>query len=134
MSYAPIPRVVANGRLTGQTAAVPSVTSFTVVASDASFLVSANVNVTAGVAFVFTVRVTYTTEAGVVDTIHLGFWNTIAGALSDSVDSGSGVGTFTGLGQRIRAKAGTTITVSTVGLFTTVVYNIEAGIEQVSAS
>lgn len=122
------PAIYGTGRSTGQTASVPTVATYTVGASDGSFLVSANVNVTAYTAGTFTTTVDYTDETNTPQTLTLNF-SDLAGTLGTTI---AAAGVFEGLTLRIRAKAATSITVATVGTFTTLTYNVEADITQVA--
>lgn len=126
-----VPAIYANGRSTAQTAAVASVATYTVGAADGSFEVSANVLVTASATNNFTVTVAYTDESNSAQTLTLTFSST-GGTLLTAITNVLGTGAYEGLVQRIRCKASTSITVATVGTFTSVTYNVEAGIKQVS--
>jgi len=126
-----VPAIYASGRSTAQAAAVASVATYTVGAADGSFDVSANVNVTASTTHSFTATVTYTDETSTSRTLTLTF-SQLGGALVTSITQVTGTGPYSSVPFRIRCKSGTTITVATTGTFTSVAYNVEADIEQVS--
>ena len=118
-------------RLTAQTAAVASVATFTVGASDASFLVSANVLVTTSTVHNFTVTCTYTDEGNTSRTITMPFI-ALAGTVGTTIVNTAGAVPYEGVALQIRAKAATSITLATTGTFTTVTYNIEGFIQQIT--
>lgn len=121
----------ADFRYLGQTAAVASVVAMTVGASDASFLVSANVLVTTATTHSFTVTVAYTDESNASRTLTLTF-SQLAGTFLTAITNVTGAGPYEGVPLHIRCKAGTTITIATTGTFTAVVYNVEGLIRQVA--
>lgn len=118
---------VAGGRKTGQTAAQSNVFTYTNGTADASFIVSANVNVTTSTTHDFTVTVSYTDETTTARVLTLNF-SLLDGTITADVDDANGAVPYSGFSVRIRAKAGTSITVATSGTFTTVVYNVEASL------
>lgn len=122
--------VASTPRLTGQTAAA-SLTSYTVGASDASFIVSANILVTTATLHSFTCRVVYTDESNTSRTVTMNF-STLAGAITPTIANAGGAQPYEGVPLHIRAKAGTTITVSTAGTFTTVTYNLESALTKLN--
>lgn len=122
-----VPSIYGAGRSTGQTAAVASVASYTVGASDGSFLVSANANITAFTAGTFNVTVAYTDETNTAQTLKLNF-STLTGTLGITL---AAAGPFEGIPAHIRCKAGTTITMATSGTFTSLTYNVEGVISQI---
>lgn len=122
-----VPAVYVDSRLTGQTAAVASVATYTVGASDATFWVSGNVNVTAYTAGNFTLRVTYTNESNSV--VNADLQGHFTSGYTTSI---SGAGSFEAQPIQIRAKAGTTITILTQGTFTTLTYNVEGTITKIA--
>jgi hypothetical protein len=124
-----IPAIVAYGRLTGQTAAVNSLTTFTVGASDGSFLVIANFNLSASSGATFTTTVSYTDENGSATTLTLWFSNS-TGASNQNI--GTATGAYSSIPTPIRAQAGSTITIKTTGTFTGATYNAEAFITQLA--
>lgn len=123
--------VSVNGRVTAQTAAASSILAYTVGASDASFYVSGNVNVTSSTLNSFTMTVAYTDETNASRTLTLTFSN-VSGTLLTTITNALGVGAYEGVPLQIRCKAATTITFATVGTFTTVTYNAEAHLQQVA--
>lgn len=128
-----VPAIYGNGRFTAQTAAKASVATYTVGAADGSFMVSANVLVTTSTAHTFTVTCTYTDESNTSRTLTLTF-SQISGTLLTAITNVTGAGAYEGIPLHIRAKAGTAITIASAagGTYTTVVYNIEGTICQIS--
>ncbi len=122
-----IPQVVGNDRKTGLIAA-QALATYTVGASDGTFRISANVKVTTATLHNFTVIVNYTDESNVARTSTLPF-AVLAGTFVTAITNAGGTVPYEGIPIHIRAKAGTTIIVSTTGTFTTVVYNFEERIE-----
>lgn len=125
-----VPIVVASGRFTVQTAANASVSTFTVGAADASFEVSANVNVTAVTVCSFTVTCTYTDETNVSRTLTMGFTQLTGATLLSTITQVTGAGPYESVVYHLRCKASTAITIATTGTFTTVTYNVEGIIKQ----
>lgn len=125
------PAIYGSGRLTGQTAAA-TLATYTVGGSDGSFLISANVLVTTRTTYSFTVNCNYTDEANTSRSVQMSYISN-TGTVSSTITSTSFDTLFNFLTMRIRAKAGTAITLVTVGGggFTSVVYNAEADIAQV---
>jgi hypothetical protein len=122
-----VPAIYATTRLTAQTAANASITTYT-PAADGSFMVSANVNITTVGSAAFSVRCIYTDETNTVRTTNIQF---STGAAANTVTLNA-AGAFAGNSMRIRAKSGTSITVDSNGTFTGCTYNVEAAIMQVS--
>lgn len=121
-----VPAINGSGRATGQTVANNSVATYTVGASDGSFLVSVNVNITAGLASSVGATVTYTDETNTVQTLTLPICG-LTGTIGTTVSSGPGEGVTV----QIRCKASTAITIkSTVAGSPT--YNVEGIITQIS--
>lgn len=121
-----------SGRSTTQTAAVASVATYTLPATDGSFEVSANVLVTTATAHSFTVTCAYTDEGNTSRTVTLNF-STIAGVISNAaITNVAGTVPYEGVPIRIRCKASTAITIATTGTFTTVTYNVEGIITQIA--
>lgn len=125
-----LPAIVGNGRVTAQTSANASVSTYTVGSSDASFYVSANVDLTAATTNAFTVTCTYTNEASSSVTLTEAFTKVTGSTLLTSITNVTGVGSYEGVPFHIRAKTGTTITWATTGAFTSCTYNCEGIIEQ----
>lgn len=128
-----LPIIVADTRVTGQTAAVSSVATYTVGASDGTFEVAGIVTITTSTTYSFFMQCTYTSEDNVQHTVVLDFVNqttqyvvTIANTVAQT--------SYAGRPMTIRAKSGTSITVLTqaAGTYTTVVYNAEGIIKQIS--
>ncbi len=126
-----VPAIYGSGRSIAQNAAVASVATYTVGGSDGSFLISANVLVTVSTAHTFTVTCSYTDESNTSRVLTLTF-SQLTGALLTAITNVTGAGPYEGVSLRIRAKAGTAITIATTGTFTTVTYNVEADITQVA--
>lgn len=125
-----VPIIVGNARGTGKTAAF-ALTTYTVGASDTTFQISANVNVTAVAVASFQVTCTYTDETNTSRTLVLNF-SQISGTLVQTITAALGVGAYEGVPLQIRAKAGTTIIIASAagGTYTSVTYNIEERIMQ----
>lgn len=115
-------------RADAQTAADTSVATYTVGASDGSFLISANVNVTAFAVGTFNVTCAYTDETGASNTLKLNF-SSLTGTLGIAI---AATGAFEGIPTHIRAQAGTAITIATSGTFTSLTYNVEGIITQIA--
>jgi len=118
-------------RVTAQTAANASVATWTVGASDGSFLVSANVLVTTSTTHAFTVTCAYTDEGNTARTVTMTF-SQLTGTLGTSIANTAGVVPYEGVPLHIRCKASTTITIATTGTFTSVTYNAEGSIAQIN--
>lgn len=125
-----VPAIYKSDRATAQTA-LKSLAAYTVGAADGSFLVSANVLVTASTLHNFTVTCTYTDEGNTSRTLTLQF-STVAGAFVTAITNAQGTVPYEGVPLHIRAKASTTITIASTGTFTTVTYNLEEFISQIS--
>jgi hypothetical protein len=124
-------KVHKSSRSTGQTAAVGSVFTYTLPATDASFEVLANVLVTTSSAEAFTVTVAYTDEGNTARTLTLNF-QLVGGVIGTGINFANGAVPYEGIPVRIRAKASTAITIATTGTFTGATYNVEGGITQIS--
>lgn len=124
--------VYAGGRSTAQIAAVASVVTYTNnLGGDGTFEISANVLVTTSTTHNFTVTVAYTDENNVARTLTLPFIQ-LAGTILTAITNVTGAGPYEGIVTTIRSKAATAITVATAGTFTTVTYNVEGYIKQLS--
>lgn len=121
---------ITSGRFTGQTAAKTNITPYTVGAADSSFLVWANVLVTASTLNSFSATCTYTDESNTSRTLTLNF-SQLTGAFITTITNATGAAPYEGVPVAIRCKAGSTITLSTTGTFTTVTYNVEGFLQQV---
>lgn len=126
-----VPAVFGSARVTAQVAANASIATYTVGAADGSFLVSANVNVTTATTHNFGVVITYTDETSASRSLTLPMVQ-LAGTVVAAITNVTGVGPYAGIPVQIRCKAGTAITVTTSGTFTTVVYNAEGLITQIA--
>lgn len=126
-----VPAIYATGRSTAQTAAVASVSTYTVGAADGSFEISANVLITTSTLHNFTATVAYTDEGNTARTVTLQF-STLAGAFVTAMTNAQGAVPYEGVALHIRAKASTAITIATTGTFTTVTYNVEGIIRQLA--
>lgn len=128
-----IPAIYASGRSITQNAAVASVTTYTPTA-DGSFEVWANVKVTTATTHTFTIECSYTDEDNVARTLTMPFVLVAGGAIVTSITNTNGAVPYMGIPIRIRAKASTAILVRTqaAGTYTTVTYNVEASIMQIS--
>lgn len=122
------PSIVGSDRKTAQTAAV-ALATYTVPAADTTFLISANVLVTAATLHNFTVTVSYTDESNTARVLTLNF-STLAGALTPTIANAGGAIPYEGVPLHIRCKASTTIIIATTGTFTTVTYNFEERIQK----
>lgn len=119
-----------DSRVTGKTAAATILTA-TVGAADAAFMVLANIQITVSTVHSFGVIVTYTDETNTSRTETLTL-SKLGGTLITAITNTDGVGPYTSLAIMIRAKAATNITVQTSGTFTTVTYNAESSVIQLS--
>lgn len=126
-----VPAIYAEARSTAQTAAVASVATYTVPATDGSFLVSANILVTTSSVHSFTATVAYTDEGNTSRTLTLQF-SSLAGAFVTAIANAAGAVPYEGVPLHIRCKASTTITIATTGTFTSVTYNVEGMIAQIA--
>lgn len=124
--------IVAQARSTGNTGQNTSVATFTPTA-DGSFIVSANVLITASSNFSFTVQCTYTDEGNTARTLTMTFSLLAGGATGTTLTNVGGTAPYHGVPVQIRAKANTAITIKTSATtFTSVTYNIEGMITQVA--
>jgi len=125
---------VVTGRATAQAAAVASVCTVT-PAVDTSYDVCMNVLVTTATTHTFTCQCTYTDEGNTARTVTMPF--RLVGdttALTSSITNTNGAVPYNGVAVRIRAKAGTAVTLLTqaAGTYTTVAFNVEGSIRQVA--
>lgn len=128
-----VPAIYGSGRVTAQTAANASIATYTVGASDGTFLVSANVAVTASTTHAFTATCTYTDETNTSRVLTLSF-SQLTGTFLTSITNVQGVGAYEGIPLHIRCKASTSITIATAagGTYTSVTYNAEGLITQMA--
>lgn len=103
--------------------------SLTVGASDGDYDVTAYVLVTTSAVHNFTVTCDYTDESNTARTVTMIF-SSLAGAVTTAILNTAGAVPYLGIPIRIRAKAATAITLATVGVFTSVTYNVEGSIRQ----
>lgn len=124
----------ASGRAVAQIAANASIAALTVGASDATYLINANVLVTTATTHSFTVTCAYTDESNVARVLVMTFTQIAGGTTLTVITNITGAGPYEGIAQMIRCKAGTTITFATAagGTYTSVVYNAEGSIVQVA--
>lgn len=125
-----VPAIRASGRFTAQTAANASIATFTPTA-DGSFDISANVLVTTSTLHNFSFVCNYTDEGNNARVLTITFTN-LGGTLLTAITNTGGTVPYEGLTTRIRAKGGTSITLATTGTFTTVTYNVEGTVAQVT--
>lgn len=125
--------IVAQGRVTAQTAAVSSVCAFT-PAADGTFEISANVLVTTATLHNFTVECAYTDEGNTARVLTLPF-QVLAGTSVASITNAQGAVPYEGQVLEIRAKGGTSITLRTqaAGTYTTVTFNFQGTIKQTAS-
>lgn len=121
------PKIVASGRATAQVAANASVMAYTVGAADGTFEVSGDITMTSFAAGSFQLVCSYTDESNTARVINIPFWRGNA-----YVISATAADVWLGSPFTIRAKAGTTVTLATSGTFTTVTYNVDGLLKQVS--
>jgi hypothetical protein len=124
-----IPTIISS-RSTAQTAAVASVATQTVGASDASFIVSSNILITTSSAEAFTTTVAYTDEGNTARTLTLNY-SLLAGTIGVNIAFANGAVPYMGVPVQLRCKASTTITIATVGTFTGATYNVEGTIQKI---
>lgn len=124
------PNLVSANRVTAQTAAA-SLTSYSVGASDGSFIISSNILVTSSTVHSFSVTCGYVDESNVSRTLTLNF-SQLTGTFITAITNGTGASAYEGVPVHIRAKSGTLITLATTGTFTTVTYNFEGIMQQIN--
>lgn len=118
------------GRVVAQAAANALIADYTVGGVDESFLISANVNVTASTLHSFGITCAYTDETNTAQTLNLDFLQ-LAGTRVALITNTTGVGPYSSSAQHIRCKAGSRIVIASTGTFTTVTYNAEGQITRV---
>jgi len=122
------PAIYGQGRQTAQAGAIASLASYTVGASDGSFIVSGNILITAFTAGTISMTVAYTDEGNTARTLTLNF-SSVGGVLATTAGA---AGAFEGVPLHIRAKASTAITVATTVSVFTGTYNCESVIAQIA--
>ncbi len=115
-------------RSTAQTGDVASVVTSTVGATDASYTVSSNLNVTAYTAGTQTVTCVYTDETNTSRTLTFTFTN-LTGTLLTAIGA---TGPYESFPLHIRCKAATTITIKSTGSIWVGTYNVEGVIIRLS--
>lgn len=126
------PAIYGNGRVTAVTNSTSAAfATYTVGTADGSFLVSANILVTAATVAAMTCTCTYTDESNTSRTLTMTF-SQISGTLLTSITNATGTGAYEGVQLHIRCKASTAITFATVGTVTGITYNAEAVITQIA--
>ena len=128
-----VPAIYAASRSTAQTAAVASVSTYTVGAADGSFLVSMNCLVTTSTTHSFTLECAYTDEGNTARTVTLNVQQ-LGGTIITTITDTTGAGPYEGIPIHIRCKASTSITLRTqaAGTYTTVTFNVEGIIQQLA--
>lgn len=114
------PTINGNLRTTGITNTSNSFTAYPVGASDATFYVSVEIEITTSGTFSFNANVSYTDPGGNVITRTLPLNNVLT-----PITNAGGTTDYSGTPYHIRCQAGSTITISSTGTFTGVVYNME---------
>ncbi len=128
-----LPLLAKRGRVTAQTAAATVMAAYTVpAAADATFLICANIQVTVGTTYSIQMSCNYTDEAGNIVGQILAFELLAGTFLATLTNVTFGVGGAGAVVIPIRAKANTTVTVVTIGTFTTISYHAEASIFQLN--
>lgn len=124
-----VPAIVAAGRVTAQSAANASISTYTVGAADSSFDVSMNMNVTAATVLSTSLNCDYTDESNTARTMILPTTSVSGTFLSGGLVTGAGA--FETPAMHIRCRAGTAITLYTAaGTFTSTTYTAEGNIKQ----
>ncbi len=119
-------------RATAQVAANANVCTITVGAADGTFEISGNVLITTATTHTFSLFVTYTDESNTSRSVTMATLTLAGNSLITTFTNANGTIPYFAIPLAIRAKAGTTIVVSTVGTFTTVTYNVEGVIKQIA--
>jgi hypothetical protein len=123
------PLIVAAARVTAQSAANASIATYTTPASDGSYEVSMNMNVTAATAISTSMNCTYTDESNTSRTMIFPTTSLSGSFLAGGLVTGTGA--FETPVMHIRCKASTSITLSTAtGTFSSAVYTAEGIIKQ----
>jgi len=120
------------GRLTGQTAAASSVATLTVGAADATYMVSGNILITTdNAAQAIQLVVDYTDEGNTARSVAIPLLRISATSWLTSTLGGGGAVPYPSSPLPIRCKASTTITIKTIGAFTSTTYNVEGTIVKI---
>jgi hypothetical protein len=123
--------VVAVPRQTAVTNLTATLATYTTPAADGTFLISANVQVTATTAAAMSVVCTYFDETNTSRAQTIPFTQ-IAGTFLTSITNVTGVGPYEGAVLSIRCKASTTIIFTSTGTVTGITYNIQGTVIQVA--
>jgi hypothetical protein len=124
------PFIVAATRVTAQSAANASIATYTTPASDGSYEVSMNMNVTAATALSTSMNCTYTDESNTSRTMIFPTTSLSGSFLAGGLVTATGA--FETPAMHIRCKASTSITLFTAtGTFTGVTYTAEGVIRQI---
>lgn len=127
-----VPAIVKKTRVTAQSAANASICTYTTPASDGSYEVSANMNVTASTTLVTTLSVSYTDESNTARTMILPVTGLTGSFIALGAISGAGASVWETPVMHIRCKASTAITIFTsAGTFSSVTYTAEGCIKQI---
>lgn len=121
--------VVAAPRQTAVTNATATLATYTVPAADSSYIITANVQVTAATTAAMTVVCTYTDETNTSRAQTIPFCQ-LAGTFLTSITNVTGTGPYEGASLHIRCKASTTIVFTTAGTVTGITYNIQGTVIQ----
>lgn len=130
------PAIYANGTIAATTnARSAAVATYTVGASDGTFVVSGNVNVTTSTTHSFSLDCVYTDETNTSRTLVIPMAQ-LAGSFvaTGLITNVTGAGPYESASMTIRCKASTSITIrpSAGGTYTTVVYNVNGTISQIA--
>lgn len=124
---------VAAGAPVAQTAALPSIATYTVGATDADFEIGMTILVTTATTHTFTAECAYTSTDNTARILTIPF-TLLAGTQTTSITNTNGAVPYLGVTTRIRAKSATAITLRTqaAGTYTTVTYNATGIISQLT--
>jgi hypothetical protein len=124
-----LPSIVKSTRITAQSAA-GTIATYTNPASDASYEVSANLNVSAATSLVTTITCAYTDETNTARTLVMPITALDGNFTTNGAITASAAAVFHTPVLHIRCKASTSITISTTaGTFTGVTFTAEAQIK-----
>lgn len=127
-----VPAIYGYTRPAQQVNATVTLATYVVGASDGSFEVSANVNVTASLTVTMAVTCTYNDENNAAQTLTMAFKTGGGTVLVTSITTALGNIAYHGFPFTIRAKAGSTISIQSTGTVTSVTYTAEGRIMQVA--
>lgn len=126
-----LPKVVSFYNNLGATAALTAVGGYTLGLVDAEFFVGFHIQLVTAHTCTIHLTVNFTDTAGVARIIRLNFVRDNA-TIDDTINCSTGTTFYAGLTSTIQAKAGTIVSFSTDGTFTSVTYILGAVISQVS--